>query len=330
MVSEDITLELSAVDLSMLDNTIEDIRLYDQVRVISPYHDLDQYFPVTSVELDLAEPQNDTFTLGEEASRSLSGSNSTIGSAGSVNEKGENILPGDKLLQQALSNSTQILNTATNGYVTTVYSENGTSQLIISDNINYKNATRLWRWNINGLGYSKDGGNTYELAMTMNGAINAKFVTTGTMTAARINGDILRANKGDSYFDLDNSKIHLGTSSSYWVELNYDGKLTAGVGNNTYGYIDGSADIHNLDDDTYSKGLNIVAPYHPSGYGPSVIRLVSERISVLSSTDSSQTSTNCGTGQITVLTGIDSDGSTTTYHWTTYNIINGLIATALD
>lgn len=329
MISEDLTFEISAVDLSMLDNTIEDIRLYDQVRVVSPVHDIDAYYPVSSVDLDLAEPQNDTFTLGEEVNKSLTSRTSTA-SGGTVDEKGNTVLYGDELLRKSLENASKILNTATNGYVTTVYNDDGTSELIISDNINYRNASKLWRWNINGLGYSSNGGTSYDLAITMDGKINANFIQTGTMTAARIYGDKLMAILGDSYFDLDNSKIHLGQSSGYWVELSYIGKFTAGSGANIYGWIDGSASIRDITTDLVSKGMNIVAPYHPSGMGPSIIRLVSEQISVLASNDSSETSTNCTTGSIQVLTDMETSGDTTTYTWTTLRFINGLLVTALD
>ena len=331
MISEDISLEISAIDLSMLDNTIEDIRLYDQIRVVSPYHDLDSYFPVSSVSLDLAEPQNDTFTLGEEESVSLSSRTSTA-SSGSVDEQGKMISNlGERILNAAKNNATSIINSATNGYVTTVYNANGTSELIISDNINYHNATKMWRWNVNGFGYSNDGGTTYGLAITMDGSIVADYITAGHMSADRIRAGKLYAQDGYSYFQLDNtsaspSHIHIGSSASYWVELQNNGKFQAGSGANTMGWINGAANVHNLDDDTYSKGINIVAPYRDPSSNKSIIRLVSDKIGVLASNDSSQVSTTCSTGTLDVVTNITDNGDGT-FSWTTAHVtfINGML-----
>ncbi len=50
-------------------------------------------------------------------------------------------------------------------------------------------AKRIWRWNLNGLGYSKNGINgPYETAITQDGKIVANFITTGTMSVDRIEG----------------------------------------------------------------------------------------------------------------------------------------------
>ena len=332
MISEDISLEISAIDLSMLDNTIEDIRLYDQIRVVSPYHNLDRYFGISSVSLDLAEPQNDTFTLGEEENVSLSSRTSAVSSAGSVDRQANGLTNlGQKILNDAKLNATQIINSATNGFVTTVHNDDGTSELIISDNINYHNATKMWRWNINGLGYSSDGGTTYGLAITMDGSIVADYITAGHMSADRIRAGKLYAQDGYSYFQLDNtsaspSHIHIGSSASYWVELQNNGKFQAGSGANTMGWMNGAANVHNLDDDTYSKGINIVAPYRDPSSNKSIIRLVSDKIAVLSSNDSSQVSTNCSTGTLDVVTNITDNGDGT-FSWTTAHVtfINGML-----
>ena len=63
------------------------------------------------------------------------------------------------------------------------------NELFIMDTDDPNTATKVWRWNINGLGYSSTGAyGTYALAMTADGAIVADFITTGTMSASRIEG----------------------------------------------------------------------------------------------------------------------------------------------
>lgn len=60
-----LTLELTAIDLSILDINIENIKVGDWVRVISTPHGLDKYFLVTKMTLDLNNPGNNKITLGD-------------------------------------------------------------------------------------------------------------------------------------------------------------------------------------------------------------------------------------------------------------------------
>ena len=60
--------------------------------------------------------------------------------------------------------------------------------MLISDSENITaNTARVWRWNINGLGYSSTGYNGIFIpAITSDGQIVADFITTGTLDANRI------------------------------------------------------------------------------------------------------------------------------------------------
>lgn len=88
------------------------------------------------------------------------------------------------VLEQAKQNATEQLTAAMGGYVYKTQNE-----LFIMDTDNPNTATKVWRWNLNGLGYSKNGINgPYELAMTQDGKIVADFITAGQMDVARIKG----------------------------------------------------------------------------------------------------------------------------------------------
>lgn len=88
------------------------------------------------------------------------------------------------ILEAAKNHSTQQLINAMGGYVYKTQSE-----LFIMDTDNINTAQKVWRWNLNGLGYSSTGINgAYELAMTQDGNIVADFVKTGTMSVSRIEG----------------------------------------------------------------------------------------------------------------------------------------------
>ena len=88
------------------------------------------------------------------------------------------------ILQEAQNNATSLITQAMGGYV---YKTN--NELYIMDNENPSEAVHVWRWNINGLGYSSTGINgTYGLAMTMDGQIVADFITTGVLRTSVIQG----------------------------------------------------------------------------------------------------------------------------------------------
>ena len=88
------------------------------------------------------------------------------------------------ILDEAKDNATSLITNAMGGYV---YKTN--NELYIMDNEDPSQAVHVWRWNINGLGYSSTGINgTYGLAMTMDGAIVADFITTGVLRTSVIEG----------------------------------------------------------------------------------------------------------------------------------------------
>ena len=111
------------------------------------------------------------------------------------------------LLEEATNNATSLITQAMGGYV---YKTN--SELYIMDNEDPNQAVHVWRWNINGLGYSSTGINgTYGLAMTMDGQIVADFITTGQLSANVISaGTIIGVINGNtSQLKLDADQIDL-------------------------------------------------------------------------------------------------------------------------
>lgn len=199
---DDMDVELSALDLHYLNIDYEAVKLLDKIRVISKPHGMDRFFPVTKLEIPLDHPENTQFTLGDTVRTTLTSVNNKTNSE--LLNKIENLPKASAILSEAKANATAIMNMATNGYITITNGDNGTNELYISDTQDYTNATRLWKWGINGLGYSKDGGETYGLAMTMDGAIVADYITTG----------ILRSLDGSFYLDLDNGILKITGSAS--------------------------------------------------------------------------------------------------------------------
>ena len=82
-------------------------------------------------------------------------------------------------------------------------------------------AKNVWRFNQNGIGYSKTGYNgTYGTAITMDGQIVADYITAGTLSADRIKGGTLTI--GGKGYNV-NGKITI---------LNKNNKATGAIDNN--------------------------------------------------------------------------------------------------
>ena len=178
---DNVSIELSALDLHYLDVNYESVKLLDELRVISKPHGMDRHFPVTKLEIPLDSPEKTLFKLGDTIKTSLTSVNNQTNS--NILRKIENLPKAQSVLKEAKENATQIMNMATNGYITITQDQYGTNTMYISNDKDYTVATKLWKWNINGLAYSNDGGETFGLAMTMDGAIVADFITAGIFNA---------------------------------------------------------------------------------------------------------------------------------------------------
>lgn len=234
---EQMVLEVNAFDLHYMTKTTESIELLDLVRCVSSPHGMDRYFPVTKIEIPLDEPDNMLYTFGDVIPSSLTGNSKKINSK--IIKKIDEMPSKSNILKSAKENAEAIINMATNGFITITKTDKGADELYISDTLDYKRANRYWRWNLNGLGYFKKGAGV-KVAITMDGAIVADFITTGTMSADRIRAGILTDQKGNTTWNLNTGvltmkkgSITLGTAEfqggAFSVDDNGNMKAIRGV-----------------------------------------------------------------------------------------------------
>ena len=147
----------------------------------------------------------------------------SIGNSINANtQRVEQIRPSS-ILQSARDNATEQINSALGGNVIKTRTD-----LFIMDTDDPTTAQKVWRWNLNGLGYSDTGLNgTYKTAMTANGQIVADMITTGTMSADRITGlkDII-LNEYGAFIHVNESDgtIEFGeVDSQYKLVVDNDG-----------------------------------------------------------------------------------------------------------
>lgn len=210
-----ITLTVSAVDLHMLHVDMERIKVLDRIRVTSTPNGLDRFFPVSEMTIYLDKPSNNKLTLGTSYSKN-SLSTKTESNITSIKDKIEELPKKSEILEEAKENASQLIHSATNGHVVTTADEQ-----LIMDTADKKTARKLWRWNLNGLGYSKTGYNgTYETAITMNGQIVGERLVGGSVDASKLSVSYKSSvEKQISDAISDSNDYTDGQLKSYWTRV---------------------------------------------------------------------------------------------------------------
>ena len=176
----DLTLELSAVDLADFGLAVDSMEILDEIRCVSPPHGMDRRFPLTKMTIHPLSPESNVYTLGSKL-KTFSGSSSKATQA--VKGQVWNQPSKSNVLAAALENAKQLINmNGDDGYISMSKNE-----LLIMDTDDKETAQRLWRFNLNGLGYSNNGyEGPFNLAITMDGTIAGQFVAAHTIGADQI------------------------------------------------------------------------------------------------------------------------------------------------
>lgn len=130
------------------------------------------------------------------------------------------------LLNYAINTATKLITGNSGGYVIlhSAAKDGKPYELLAMDKPNINDALKVWRWNVNGLGYSKNGYNgPYETAITSDGQIVADFITSGTLMANIIKAGVISSKDGSSYWNVDTGEVVL---KSYVTNDDFDGKVS--------------------------------------------------------------------------------------------------------
>lgn len=177
---DSMTLEVNAVDMHWTDADIEQFKLGDKIKAHSSLHGLDRYFPLSKMSIQLNNLSSSKFTLGTVTNKSLTARVQEISNTAS--KAVETIPVPSAIVKQAVDQATALITAATRGHVVTTANE----QLIMDTN-DVNTASKVWRWNLNGLGYSGTGYNgTYKTAITMDGQIVGERLIGGSVSAEKL------------------------------------------------------------------------------------------------------------------------------------------------
>ena len=178
------TIQVNFLELSRTEeykqnySSMEKIYLGDFVEAIVPHLNLKEKLKVVSTKYDVLAQKYIEFELSNLDRKENSFINSTKQLIQKLEKVDTNVLNG------ARKNVTNLIANALGGNVYKTRNE-----LFIMDSENPSEAKKVWRWNINGLGYSSTGiSGPYGIAMTADGQIVADYITTGKLNSNLIEG----------------------------------------------------------------------------------------------------------------------------------------------
>lgn len=125
--------------------------------------------------------------------------------------------------QEAIANATAAITGNSGGYIRLNPSENP-QELLIMNTADASTATKIWRWNLSGLGYSSTGYNgTYKTAITQDGHIVADFIDTGTLTANIIKAGTVTAVNDLFYLHIETGECQFSNINILGGNIDMDG-----------------------------------------------------------------------------------------------------------
>ena len=189
-------------------NIHETVKLCDTVTVKYPELGVNVKTKIVKVVYDSLLEKFKSLTLG---AIQASLNDKIVSIENGLNDANEEIKEVPNHIQEAVDHATDMITGASGGCVVLdLDSQNRPYELLVMNDYSKDDATKVWRWNINGLGYSPNGYNgPYTTAITADGHIVADFIDTGTLTASVIHAGTISSNDGQSYWNLETGDIKI-------------------------------------------------------------------------------------------------------------------------
>lgn len=223
-----VSLDVSFVPLSQTEEyknfaILETVRLCDTVNVEFPELGVSATAKCIKTVYNVLTNKYESIELGE--------SRSTISHTISNQKQVIEDRPSKAYMEEAIDVATQLISGGLGGNVIMRSSTGGKQpdEILIMDTTNVATATNVWRWNMNGFGYSSTGINgPYGTAITMDGHIMGSYITALILDAAQVKTGTLSSPDGKFSIKLDdgtfNFQNHLSfDGDSFTIRLN-DGK----------------------------------------------------------------------------------------------------------
>lgn len=117
-------------------------------------------------------------------------------------------------MDSAIENATSLITGGKGGHVVFGFNANGKpEEILIMDTEDLATATNIIRLNVNGIGFSTNGGQTYTTAWTIDGRFVADFITAGTLNANLIKAGTISDTQGYNYWNLQTGEFRLSANT---------------------------------------------------------------------------------------------------------------------
>lgn len=204
------------LDLSPLYDSYEEFRAGNTYHFKNKLLGIDEELRLIKRTVDIYKPHKPSVEIGDKSEKIT---DISVRTARII----EYDMPQQKIdiLASAKATATALINAGINGYVVV-----NSNEILIMDTPDKETATKVWRWNAGGFGYSSTGYNgTYGTAITMDGAIVADFITAGVLRGVEI------VNGNDTFHVSEDGTVNASAMS-----------ITGGVINNGNGTFTVAAD----------------------------------------------------------------------------------------
>ena len=168
---------------------LQRLSLCDSVSVIYPALGVQaDNVKIIKVDYNVLLERYDTMELGEPQQSYAGVITADLNkSVSSQIKRSEDNMRG--FFDSAIETATELLTGGAGGHLYFVYDADGKPQeLLILDTDDVNTATNILRINLNGIGFSSNGGQTYGTAWTLDGHFVADYITAGTLKSIRIEG----------------------------------------------------------------------------------------------------------------------------------------------
>lgn len=190
------TMEVKAIDLSLIDETVQEFKLGYWTRVSSETHGIERQLLLTKRVINLLNPTAGSISLGNTVKTFIQQVTKNQQDAiDAIDKAGES---ASSEIRRKIENATNLITGGLGGYVVLDNIDPVTGKkmhpwrILIMNTPDKMTAKNVIQINQNGIGFSSTGINgPYRNAWTIDGNLVADFITAGTMLADRIRGGTL-------------------------------------------------------------------------------------------------------------------------------------------
>lgn len=191
---ENMSLSLTAVDLSNLDSSIDAIEIGDRVKAVAEPFGMSRVFPVQELELHLDSPAEDRVKLGDKVNVTFTQSQTSSENKNKA-ESEENGYIMTEWLKSAIDNATQMLTGSKGGYRLDEYDENGLFlRTLYMDAPRKEDAVNILQIGPMGIGFSRTGYvGPYLSAWTIDGVLLGEYIKAHSIKAEALETEYIES-----------------------------------------------------------------------------------------------------------------------------------------